>query len=167
MATDPNDIYHNGEFYNRNSMPFLNSDHLAKTTAKVMVNGDGIFTTTGDILIYALKSECYTANDATASTLQYSVTNNTTGTSQTISAASASLANAAIGVSVLALLGAVTNNPTLTNASGVGAFPWGAIVVPGNSTIKTVIGVGSTTGTWTHYIRYEPLEDGAYVTAAF
>lgn len=143
------------------------TDHLAKTTAKVMVNGDGIFTTTGDVLIYALKSECYTANNATASTLQYSVTNNTTSTSQTISAASASLASAAIGVSVLALLGAVTNTPTVTNAAGVGAFPWGAIVVPGNSTIKTVIGVGSTTGTWKHYIRWEPLEDGAYVTAAF
>lgn len=143
------------------------SDHLANTTAKVMVNGDAIFTTTGDILIYAILSECYTANGATASTLQYSVTNDTTTTSQTISAASSSLANAAIGVSVIAQLGALTNNPVVTNASGVGAFPWGAIRVSGNSTIKTVIGVGSTTGTWVHYVRWEPLEDGAILIPAF
>jgi len=33
--------------------------------------------------------------------------------------------------------------------------------------IKIVVGVGSTTGTWKHYIRYEPLETGAYVLPAF
>lgn len=143
------------------------SDHLASTTAKVMVNGDVLFTSTGDVLIYAIMSECYTANGATASTLQYSVTNDTTTTSQTISAASSSLANAAIGVSILAQLGALTNNPVVTNAAGVGAFPWGAIMVPANCSIKSVIGVGSTTGTWKHYVRWEPLEDGAILIPAF
>ncbi|MDD4971844.1 MAG: hypothetical protein PHT07_20660 [Paludibacter sp.] len=143
------------------------SDHVASTTPKVMVTGDIIFNTIGDVLVYAMLSECYTANDATASTIQYSVTNNTTTTSQTISAASASLANAAKGVSTLTQLGALTNAPAISNASGVGAFPWGAIRVAGNSSIKTVIGVGSTTGTWKHYVRWEPLENGAYITAAF
>jgi hypothetical protein len=143
------------------------TDHTTSTSTKVMVNGDTLFNTVGDVLIYALASECYTANGATASTLQYSVTNNTTATAQTISIASASLANAAIGVSTLAQLGALTNAPVVTTASGVGAFPWGAIRVPGNSSVKVVIGVGSTTGTWRHYVRYEPLEDGAYVVPAF
>jgi hypothetical protein len=144
-----------------------NSDHVAKTTAKVMVNGDTLFNITGDVLIYALVSECYTANNATASTLQYSITNNDSATAQTISAASATLASKAPKTSVLAQLGALTNAPVISNASGVGAFPWGAIRVGGNSILTSVIGVGSTTGTWKHYIRYEPLEDGATITPAF
>jgi len=144
-----------------------NSDHVAKTTAKVMVNGDTLFNITGDVLIYALVSECYTANNATASTLQYSITNNDSATAQTISAASATLASKAPKTSVLAQLGALTNAPVISNASGVGAFPWGAVRVGGNSILTSVIGVGSTTGTWKHYIRYEPLEDGATITPAF
>jgi hypothetical protein len=165
----PNDVYHNGFFYNRNGVQISGVDSIVSaTTPKVMVNGDAIFNTSGgDILIYALASEFYTLNGATASTLQYSVTNNNTATSQTISVASASLANAAVGVSVLAQLGALTNAPVVTNASGVGAFPWGCIRVPSGSSIKTVIGVGSTTGTARHYLRYIPLEDGAVVTPAF
>jgi hypothetical protein len=144
-----------------------NSDHVAKTTAKVMVNGDTLFNITGDVLIYALVSECYTANNATASTLQYSITNNDSATAQTISAASATLASKAPKTSVLAQLGALTNAPVISNASGVGAFPWGAVRVGGNSILTSVIGVGSTTGTWKHYVRYEPLEDGATITPAF
>jgi len=151
---------------NFNTCDLSDNDHLAKSTAaKVMVNGDTIFNVVGDVLIYSLLSECYTANDATASTLQYSVTNNTSSTSQTISAASATLASKAPKTSVLVQLGALTNAPVIANASGVGAFPWGAIRVGDNSSIKLVIGVGSTVGMWKHYIRYEPLEAGAYVVA--
>jgi hypothetical protein len=143
------------------------SDHIAKTSAKVMVNGDTLFNITGDVLIYALVSECYTANNATASTLQFSITNNDTATSQTISSESATLASKAPKTSVLAQLGSLSNAPVISNASGVGAFPWGAIRAAGNSILTSVIGVGSTTGTWKHYIRYEPLEDGATITPAF
>lgn len=138
-----------------------------QSSAAVMSNGLSVFNVTGDVLIFAILSECYTANGATASTLQYSVTNNTTSTSQTMSGASASLANAAIGVSVIAQLGSLSNAPTVTNASGVGVFPWGAVRVAGNSTIKLVVGTGSTTGTWKHYVHYQQLEDGAVITAAF
>jgi hypothetical protein len=144
--------------------PSTQEDHVAKSpVAKVMTNGDTIFTVTGDILIYGLASECYTANGATASTLQYQVVN-ANGTT-TISGASASLANTAIGVSVIAQLGALANAPTVTSASGVGVFPWGAIRIPGGSTIRLVIGVGTTAGTWKHYIRYEPFELGSKVAA--
>lgn len=139
----------------------------AKTSAAVMTNGLTLFNVTGDVLVFAILSECYTANGATASTLQYTSTNNTTSTTGNMSAASASLANAAIGVSVIAQLGAVSNAPTVTTASGVGVFPWGAIRLPGNSSIKAVVGVGSTTGTWAHYIHWQPLEDGAIITPAF
>ena len=139
----------------------------AKTTAAVMTNGLEVFTTTGDVLVFAVLSECYTANGATASTLQYSATNNTTSTSQTMSGTSASLANAAQGVSVIAQLGALSNAPTVSNAAGVGVFPWGAVRVPGGSSIKLVVGVGSTTGTWKHYLHWQPLEQGAVVIPSF
>lgn len=144
-----------------------NTDHVTKTGAKAMVNGDVMFTTTGDVLIYALASECYTTNDATATLVQYNVTNAATATSQTISAATTTLASKAVGTSILLQLGSVANAPVITTASGVGAFPWGAIRVPGGSTINLIVSVGSTTGTWKHYIRYEPMEAGAMVVAAF
>ena len=139
----------------------------AVTTPAVMTNGLTVFNVTGDVLVFAILSECYTANGATASTLQYSVTNNTTTTSATMSGASASLANAAIGVSVIAQLGALANAPTVTGASGVGVFPWGAVRIAGNSSIKLVVGTGSTTGTWVHYVHWQPLQDGAIITPAF
>ena len=144
--------------------PSVTSNLLAKSaTAKVMTNGDVIFTATKDIIVFGLASACVTANNATASTLQYSVTN-ANGTT-TISGASASLANAAIGVRTVAQLGALATAPTLTSASGVAITPWTGVLVPGGSTITLVIGVGTTTGTWTHELVYQPFESGAFVTA--
>lgn len=156
-----------GYSVNTSASTFDISDHVSSTTKKVMVTGDTIFTTTGDVLIYALESECYTLNGATASTLQYSVTNNTTSTTATISGTSASLANLPAGATILAQLGALANAPVVTTAAGAGAFPWGAVRVPGNSSIKLVVGVGSTTGTFGHSVRYEPVEPGAAVIPAF
>lgn len=137
-------------------------EKVAKKAAAVMVNGDTLFTVTGGpIKIEALWSECVTANDGTASTLQYSATP-TAGAAQTISAASASLAAAAIGASV-ALAGTALSTAALLNANGPNliANP-GTVVIPAG-TIKAVIGVGSTTGTWAHYIRYKPLAVGVTV----
>jgi hypothetical protein len=146
----------------------ITTDHVAQTTAAVMSNSLTIFNVFGDVQITSLVSECVTANNATASTLQYVFTSdNTIGT--TFSGTSASIASKPAG-SVVALVAASTlaEVPTQSvNAAGVVLntasrgvrFPSGAI--------KLVIGGGSTTGTWRHYLRYEPLEYGAYVTAAF
>jgi hypothetical protein len=134
------------------------------TTPKVMTTGDIIFTTSGDILMFALLSECYTVNSAAAATVQYSVTNNNTATTTAISGVSASLASAAVGVSIITQLGALANVPVVTTASGVGVFPWGAVRIPGNSQIKLVVATGPTTGTWKHYIKYQQLEAGATVS---
>jgi hypothetical protein len=141
------------------------SDHVVQSSAKVMVNGDVLFNVVGDIGIRYIVSECYTANNATASTVQYSVTANATTT--TISGASASLASAAIGQAILLQPTALATAPILTTASGVGLNILGEVRAQSGSQIKVIVGVGSTTGTWKHYIRYEPLEIGAYVTAAF
>lgn len=54
------------------------------------------------------------------------------------------------------------------NQSGIIVFsqyPVGFMLPTG--TIKTVIAVGSTTGTWKHYIKYEPMSSSSLVTAGF
>lgn len=135
---------------------------VASATA-VMVNGNTIFTVAGGpIMIVGLASVCITGNDTTASTLQYSVTP-TSGSAQTISGASASLASALAGASVT-LAGTALATAALLNANGPNliANP-GTIFCPAG-TIKIVIGVGSTTGTWKHYLRYKPMVSGVTVS---
>lgn len=137
-------------------------ERVAVKAAATIVNAQTLFTVAGGpIKIEALWSECVTANDATASTLQYSATP-TVGAATTISGASASLANAAAGASV-ALAGTALATAALLAANGPNliANP-GTVVVPAG-TITAVVGVGSTTGTWRHYIRYRPLAVGVTV----
>lgn len=142
-------------------------DRMARTVVKAaatMVNGQVLFTVAGGpILIQSLVSLCATSNDATASTLQYSSTPTTGAGAQTISAASGSLANAAAGASVT-LAGTALSTAALLNANGPNliANP-GTVFIP-IGTITSVIGVGSTTGTWAHYLRYVPLTTGVTVS---
>lgn len=136
---------------------------VAKKSAAAMTNGQVLFTVTGGpIIIEGLASVCETPNDATASTLQYSVTP-TSGAAQTISAASNSLANATAGGSVT-LAGTALSTAALFNVNGPNliANP-GTIFCPAG-TITAVVGVGSTTGTWAHYLRYRPLAAGVTVS---
>jgi len=137
-------------------------ERVVKKAAATMVDGQTLFTVTGGpIEIVGLVSICETGNDATASTLQYNATP-TTGSAQTISAASSSLANAAAGASVT-LAGTALTTAALLNANGPNliANP-GTIMVP-IGTIDIVVGTGSTTGTWAHYLRYKPLATGVTV----
>lgn len=134
----------------------------AVKSAAVMTNGQTIFTVTGGpILIQALVSLCVTANDATASTLQYSVTP-TVGSAQTISAASASLANAAAGASV-SLIGTALTTAASVNANGPNLSMTAPLFCPAG-TITMVIGTGSTTGTWQHQMYFRTLGPGITVT---
>lgn len=139
----------------------------AVTGAAVISNGLTLFTVAGGpIEIEELLSICQTANDTTASTLQYQSAGTLGSTTQTISGATTTLASAAAGTSVIMQGTALTTAPVI-NANGAGITAVnGSIVVPAG-TIKAVVGVGSTTGTWKHYIRYRPLAPGATVTAAF
>lgn len=124
-------------------------------TAATMVNGTTIFTVTGGpIQIVSIGSLCITANDATASTLQYAA-DGTVGGAVNISGASASLANAAAGTIVAAVPGTLATAPAVY-ADGVGIAGTVGIIVPAGI-IKIVVGVGSTTGTWRHFITYVPL----------
>jgi hypothetical protein len=138
-------------------------ERVALSSTAVMVNANTIFTIAGGpILISGLVSECVTGNDTTASTLQYSVTP-TTGSAQTISGASTSLASAAAGASIT-LAGTALATAALYNANGPNLIANPGTIYAPAGTIKIVIGVGSTTGTWRHRIRYKPLATGVTVS---
>lgn len=136
-------------------------EKFAVSATKVMVNGDTLFTVTGGpILVTGLVSVCVTSNNATASTLQYRSVP-TSGSAQTISNASSSLANAAAGATV-SLLGTALTTAANLSANGANLGMTGPMVVPAG-TIAAVIGTGSTTGTWKHYLRWQPLASGVTV----
>jgi len=138
-------------------------EKVVKKDAATMVNAQTLFTVAGGpIEIVGLVSICETLNDNTASTLQYNATP-TTGSATTISNASASLADAAPGASVT-LAGTALATAALLSAGGPNliANP-GTIMIPIGA-IDIVVGVGSTTGTWAHYLRYKPLAAGVTVT---
>lgn len=133
--------------------------------AAVMVNGTDIFTIAGGpIQIISLGAVCVTANNATASTLQYQA-DGTDGAATTITGASASLASVTAGTIVASVPGTLATAPAVY-ANGVGIAGTVGIIVPAGI-IEMVIGVGSTTGTWRHFIRYIPLAPSVTVTAAF
>lgn len=130
--------------------------------AAVMVNADTLFTVAGGpIMVLGLWSECVTANDATGSTLQYSATP-TSGSATTISGATSTLASVAAGTSV-SLIGTALSTAPAISTGGPGLGMTAPVVVP-VGTIKAVVGVGSTTGTWRHYMRYKPLASGVTVS---
>lgn len=130
----------------------------------VMVNGDTIFTIAGGpIEVLALVSQCITNNDATASTLQYNCTA-TVGGAVTFSGASASLASVTAGEAVVLNGTALSTAPDVTVAALVsltGVHTRGILLDSGVVTV--VIGVGSTTGTWRHHLRWRPLRPGVTV----
>lgn len=135
-------------------------------TAAVLTNAGTIFTIAGGpIEIVQLVARCVTGNDGTASTLQWSA-DPTDGAAATFSAASASLANALAGAMVILQSTTLATAP-IVNATGVGLGPTlaGGIIV-GAGIITTTVGVGSTTGTWMHHLRYKPLSRGVTVTGS-
>lgn len=130
----------------------------------VMVNGDTIFTIAGGpIKIVDLVSICVTSNNTTASTIQYSA-DPTLGAAVTFSGASATLASAAPGAGVVLNQTALATAPDISAVMvGLGSVSTNKIIV-NEGIITVVIGVGSTTGTWKHYLRYVPLGPAVTVT---
>lgn len=137
-----------------------------KSSSGVMVNGATVFNIRGGpILIDELVSVCDTANNGTASTLQWQSVP-TVGSAATISGATASLASATAGTTIRLAPTALSTAPSVVAASAggvqLGTNVSNRIIVT-EGTLKLVIGVGSTTGNWTHYLRYYPLATGAVV----
>jgi len=142
------------------------AERAIESPTAVMVNGNTVFTISGGpILIVDILSVCVTANDATASTMQWNSVP-TVGSAKTISAASATLANATAGTTVKLNQTSLATAPDIVTAANggvqIGANVANRIIVK-DGTLKVVIGVGSTTGTWKHYLRYKPLTPSAMV----
>lgn len=140
---------------------------VAVKAAAVMVNGTVIFTIAGGpIRIDDLISECITTNDGTASTLQWQSAP-TVGSAATISGASGSLASVAAGATVRLAPTALSTAPVIALAAA-GGVQLGTnvanVITVQPGTLKTVIGTGSTTGTWKHYLLYTPLAPGVTVS---
>lgn len=143
------------------------ADKSVVSGAAIMSTALNVFNVAGGpVQVLSLFSVCQTANDGTASTAQWATVSTLGSLAGTISGASASLASAAIG-EVLSLQGTALATALLLGATGVSitAVPGSIVVQPG--AINLTIGVGSTTGTWKHYLRYRPLAPGASVAAAF
>jgi hypothetical protein len=150
-----------------NPVAGLGMNYAVATGSKVMVNNDVIFTiSNGPIQIINLMSESVTANDATASTMQYSTL--TAYGNRTISGASVSLASSPIGTTVLLGPTAFSTGLNVAAASAGGAqlgtnVANRIIVMPG--VLRLIIGVGSTTGMWMHYLTWMPLSQSSSVEA--
>ena len=149
-------------------LPFMwaSQDKAFKSATAVMVNGTIVFTITGGpIQIQELLSVCVTANDATASTLQWQSVP-TVGTATTITGATATLASATAGTTVLIQPTALTTAPVIV-AAAAGGLHLGLVaqnhIIVKEGTLKTVIAIGSTTGTWYHCLRYSPMTPDSLV----
>lgn len=138
---------------------------VVQNAAAVLVNGTTIFTITGGpIKIEELVSRCVTDNDDTASTLQWQCDPEGDPSAATFSAASASLADLVAGDHVVLNMTALDTAPDVsTGGVSLGGVQTRGIILP-PGLIKTVIGVGSTTGTWSHHLRYRPLAHGVGVS---
>ena len=146
---------------------FDQMEKVATKAAATMVNGQVIFTIAGgSIVILDLFSICVSTNDATASTLQYS-SSPTVGSAATISGASASLASVAAGATIRLAPTALSTAPVIALAAAGGVQLGTNVanrIIVNAGTLTIVIAVGSTTGTWSHHIRYQPLARGVTVT---
>ena len=147
-------------------MPMQNT---ARSADKVMVNGDIVFTIMGGpIQVYSLHSELITLGDNTASTLQWQSTP-TVGTATTISGATSALGSTpvpAAGATVILTPTALSTAPTIALASAGGVQLGLAAqnhIIVNAGTLNLVIGVGSTTSVWRHYLVYIPLAAGVMV----
>ena len=142
------------------------AERAVETAAAVMVNGNTVFTVAGGpIQIVDLVSICVTVNDATASTMQWQSVP-TVGTATTFSGASATLASATAGTTVRLAPTALSTALVIVAASA-GGVQLGTnvanVIDVKDGTIKLVIAVGSTTGTWKHVLRYRPLSPSSVV----
>lgn len=141
----------------------LTGMRVAKKGAAVLTNGQTLFTVSGGpILVQKLIGYCITANDATASTFQASADPDV-GVATTITGASASLANAAAGASIICSFATAATAPAVV-AAGVGVAAQSTKVFIPQGIITAVVGVGSTTGTWEWYLQYEPLSKDVVVS---
>lgn len=141
-------------------------ERVATSAVAALVNGTTVFTVAGgSIMLIQLIAVAVTSNGASpASTLQYSC-DPTDGAATTFTGATATLASLAAGGYVVVNGTALTTAPDIVaNGAALGpVIARSGIIIPAGI-ITTVVGVGSTTGTFRHCLRYKPLARGVTVT---
>jgi len=146
-----------------NSAACVYTPRTVSSATAVMVNADVLFTIAGGpIEVINLFSVVIADASGTASTLQYKYTHDTLGAA-TISGATGSLAAVTAGMMVTCQLTAL-NTAALVATEGATIFSTGPsriLLMPG--TIDVVIGTGTTTATFKHYLTYRPLASGITV----
>ena len=141
------------------------SDKCVSSATAALADATTIFTITGGpIEIIDILSECITAQQAVATTLQWTSTP-TVGTATTFSGASATLSGVAAGTSVrlapTALSTALVISLAAAGGLHLGTNVANKILVRAGTITSTVLNPG--TGTWKHYLRYRPLAKGITV----
>lgn len=130
------------------------------SSAAALVTGTTIFTIAGGFIkVLELISLCNTVCDTTAATLQWSADGTAAGqTATTFTGTSSSLASFAAGGIVYCNFAALTTAPIITGTTGVTLSSTTAtgIIIPAGI-ITSTVGSGPTTGTFTHYLRWQAL----------
>jgi len=137
---------------------------VASSTA-ALVDATVIFTIAGGpIRILDILSECITAAGVAAETLQWQSVP-TVGSATTISGACTTLSGVAAGTTVR-LAPTALSTALVISLAAAGGVQLGTSVANHITvmagTIKSVV-VAGTTGTWKHYLRYQPLAKGVTV----
>jgi hypothetical protein len=146
-----------------NSAAVVYTPRTAVSATAVIVNGDTLFTVAGGpIEIINLMSVCIASASGTASTLQYSVTHATLG-DVTISGATGSLAAIAAGGFVTCQMTALDTAALVATEGATIASTGPSRIIMQPGLIKAVVGTGTTTATFKHYITYRPLASGITV----
>jgi hypothetical protein len=139
---------------------------VATGTAVIASGTASIFTVAGGpIIVKNLIGVCVTLNGATATTLKFTHAA-TIGGAVDLSAASASLANAAAGT-LLSITGTFANATVITAPPIVIQGAQAGVVTLAPGILQTITAVGATTGTWYFALSYIPLQPGVTVTAAY
>jgi len=134
-------------------------------------NQSELFNVYGRVKIHELFGEVSEAISNSAATLLYNFTSTTPSISvQPISAASASLAQLAVGERIAWIGGAVATAVVITATPGITDVARTSQIVGTDGGVATIgiltAGADCTDGTVKFTICYTPLSDGAYVTAA-
>jgi hypothetical protein len=139
---------------------------LQTNTPTTLINGTTVFRVTGGpILLQQLVSYCISANDATASLLTWSADGDV-GAATAITGPTLTLASAIAGTCIVCSFSALNIVPAIaaTGVSLSGTLATGIVIPAG--IITTTVTVGSTTGTWLHFMHYTPMSPAAYVVTA-
>ena len=140
----------------------VNDPKSLMTAAQLLVDGQQQFVISGGpISLHILLSQCVVGGDAQAAHIRWNFTP-LVGTAGTITGASGSLANAPAGTTVRLNSTGFATVPDIGLATDTGGVAIGAnvaneMIIPEGTLSLTITGGPTTTGTWRHHLRYEPL----------